>query len=181
MNAKETIAFVAKTASNVCLLYVGQQASLKTLGQYLGRLISILPVACTPLIAGVAISALGDAAEKGLAVAFKNSQKIKYTAQVLVRVAIGAGVFAAGAALTGGAGALVPALIAGAKFGAFLLVADKVSIVAGLFFKLIVLLPVGGAAFSTEISGDEKIAKTMIDYVKNILDIDNIFNTKLFY
>lgn len=135
MKVKEIIDFVAKTASNVCVLNYAQKESLNTLGRYLGRLVSKLPAASTPFIAGLAISVLSDAAEKGLTFVFKNS-KYQFYAQVLVRVAISAGVFAAGTALTGGA--LVPAAIAGAKFGAFLLVADKIAKAAILIFKVIV-------------------------------------------
>lgn len=172
------INFVVKTATNVCALNYLQNASLNNVGQFLGRLVTRFPAAYNAFIGGVAISVISDLAEKGISLACDSHRgrvtlksyrpTIKLLTQVLVRVAIGAGVFAAGTALTGGA--LLPAAITGAKFGAFLLVADKVSKVAVLVFRIAAFVAIRFVEIVTSCCLPEFINKGIIAFSNFVID-----------
>lgn len=133
------IDYIARAASNYYALKYGQQASLKVIGQYLSRLIPQLAAAYTPLIGVCVINGLSDLVEKKICqypkiCGYKVGFKFDLCVQIIVRVTIGAGVFAAGTFFTGGT-LFAPAMITGAKFGAFLGVADRLARIAIDFLR----------------------------------------------
>lgn len=145
-----TIDFIIRTAVTAGSVHLANAYLAATqVGQLLGRTITEMPIrgAYVPFASTAAISVISDGIEHFVlnkffdrtgptdqkSIVTYNRPKLKALSELVIRVLVGAGLFAAGVAVTGGS--ILPALATGAAVGTLVYVANKIIDI----FKCIVL------------------------------------------